>query len=79
METARVFWSGNSQAVRLPKAFRFPEGTNVVEVRKKGSQLILEPVSEREFPEEFWAVFGTLPEELCRPNAVPQRREELKL
>jgi len=23
MNTAKVFWSGRSQAVRLPKAFRF--------------------------------------------------------
>ena len=23
METAKVFWSGRSQAVRLPKTFRF--------------------------------------------------------
>ena len=43
METAKVFWSGRSQAVRLPKAFRF-EGDEV-RIRRHGSAVILEPVA----------------------------------
>ncbi len=42
METARIFWSGRSQAVRLPKAFRF-EG-NEVRIRQHGAAVILEPI-----------------------------------
>lgn len=42
METAKVFWSGRSQAVRLPKEFRF-EGTEV-RIRRHGAAVILEPV-----------------------------------
>ncbi|WP_216851240.1 antitoxin, partial [Acidisphaera sp. L21] len=42
MATAKVFWSGRSQAVRLPKEFRF-EGTEV-RVRREGKAVILEPV-----------------------------------
>lgn len=42
MTTAKLFWSGNSQAVRLPKEFRF-EGKEV-NIRKQGRQVILEPI-----------------------------------
>lgn len=44
METAKIFWSGRSQAVRLPKAFRF-EGSEV-RIRRHGSAVILEPVAQ---------------------------------
>ena len=44
METAKVFWSGRSQAVRLPKDFRFQ--TNEVRIRRHGNQVILEPLAE---------------------------------
>ena len=43
METAKVFWSGRSQAVRLPKEFRF-EGDEV-RIRRHGCAVILEPVA----------------------------------
>lgn len=43
METAKVFWSGRSQAVRLPKAFRFD--TDEVRIRRHGRAVILEPVA----------------------------------
>lgn len=60
METAKLFQNGNSQAVRLPKAFRIP-GTEV-KIFKHGKQVILEPIetswdslfeSLSEFPEDF--------------------------
>jgi antitoxin VapB len=41
MKTARVFRSGNSQAVRIPKEFRI-EGDEV-EILKKGRSLVLRP------------------------------------
>ncbi|MGF1455632.1 MAG: antitoxin [Alphaproteobacteria bacterium] len=40
--TAKLFMNGRSQAVRLPKAFRF-EG-EAVRIRRKGRQVILEPL-----------------------------------
>ncbi len=42
METARVFWSGRSQAVRLPKEYRFKG--NEVRIRQHGAAIILEPI-----------------------------------
>jgi antitoxin VapB len=44
METAKVFWSGRSQAVRLPKSFRFE--TSEVRIRRHGSTVILDPVAQ---------------------------------
>ncbi|MBV8547684.1 MAG: AbrB/MazE/SpoVT family DNA-binding domain-containing protein, partial [Acidobacteria bacterium] len=40
--TARVFKTGRSQAVRLPKEFRFDSDT--VLVHRDGTSVILEPV-----------------------------------
>jgi antitoxin VapB len=44
MEKAKLFWSGRSQAVRLPKDFRF-EGDEV-SIRRRGSAVILEPMGD---------------------------------
>ncbi|WP_028312236.1 antitoxin [Derxia gummosa] len=43
METAKLFWSGRSQAVRLPKEFRI-EGSEV-RIRRHGAAVILEPIA----------------------------------
>jgi antitoxin VapB len=42
MEIAKVFWSGRSQAVRLPKQFRFDSDT--VRISRRGNAVILEPI-----------------------------------
>jgi antitoxin VapB len=39
MSTARVFKSGNSQAVRLPKEFRFD--VDEVEIFRRGDEIVL--------------------------------------
>jgi antitoxin VapB len=44
METAKIFWSGRSQAVRLPKDFRFD--TDQVRIRRHGNAVILEPIAD---------------------------------
>lgn len=43
MELAKIFWSGRSQAVRLPKGFRF-QGDKV-RIRRRGNSVILEPIA----------------------------------
>lgn len=43
MDIAKLFWSGRSQAVRLPKEFRI-EGTEV-RIRRHGHAVILEPLA----------------------------------
>ena len=44
MKTAKVFWSGRSQAVRLPRAYRV-DGREV-RIRRRGRAIVLEPVSD---------------------------------
>jgi antitoxin VapB len=53
---AKLFWNGRSQAVRLPKEFRF-EGDRV-RVTRMGAGVLLEPVAvdaKKESPEELFA------------------------
>ena len=50
-ERAKLFAHGGSQAVRLPKAFRF--GGTEVYIRREGDKVILEPVGHD--AEAFWA------------------------
>lgn len=47
MTTAKIFQHGGSQAVRLPKAFRFG-GTEVL-IEKHGNDVVLKPVSAAKF------------------------------
>jgi antitoxin VapB len=44
MQTAKLFWSGRSQAVRLPKEFRLPG--EQVRIRRHGNAVILEPFAD---------------------------------
>lgn len=65
---AKLFQTGRSQAVRLPKEFRF-KGDSVL-VRRQGASVILEP---DDWPEDYVASFAGVPAELVRP---PQGKVE---
>ncbi len=41
--TAKLFFNGRSQAVRIPKAYRF-EGVDEAIIRKEGDALVIAPV-----------------------------------
>lgn len=72
MQFARLFNNGNSQAVRLPKEFRF-EGDEVV-IRKVGSAVILLP--KRYAFDELKALLdeiGPLDLERNQPRAEQER------
>ena len=74
MTYARVFQSGNSQAVRLPKEFRFD--SEAVSIRRVGSAVILEPLDE--WPLGYVASFAGASSDLERPaQGVQQDRESL--
>ncbi len=49
--TAKIFMNGRSQAVRLPKEFRFD--TSVVTVERMGDAVVLRP--HKQTKEEWWA------------------------
>ncbi|MBI4483680.1 MAG: AbrB/MazE/SpoVT family DNA-binding domain-containing protein [Acidobacteria bacterium] len=63
---AKLFQNGGSQAVRLPKECRFPEGQREVLVRQEGRRVVLEPVDE--WSERFRACLGAWREEIPRPE-----------
>ena len=75
MTTAKVFMTGRSQAVRLPKEFRF-EGTEV-EIFRRGDEVIL-----REKPvtvDRLFKVLAQMPNDFYaeeRVDVPPQEREE---
>lgn len=72
MQTARLFWSGRSQAVRLPKDFRF-QG-EAVRIRRHGNAVILEPVAD----EWSWldAIAGKLDDDFVQAvNERPRQQE----
>jgi len=52
---AKIFKNGRSQAVRIPKAFRFKG--NEVKISKEGDKVILEPLERSKWPEGFWDIF----------------------
>jgi antitoxin VapB len=70
---ASVFWTGRSQAVRLPKEFRFE--TETVLIRREGSTVILEPM--RDWPEGYAESFAGIPDDFERPpqGKVEKRRK----
>jgi len=57
---AKIFKNGRSQAVRLPKEFRF-EGTEV-RIRKQGDKVILERLKKSKWPDGFWDIFTPDPQ-----------------
>lgn len=67
---AKLFQNGGSQAVRLPKECRFPDGQREVLVHQEGRRVILEPVEE--WSEEFLGCLGAWTEDIPRPPQVPE-------
>jgi virulence-associated protein VagC len=58
--TARVFKSGNSQAIRLPKALRLR--THTVRIEKTGrGLLILDPKAEKQRVKALAKLYGSCP------------------
>ncbi|MGA9963765.1 MAG: type II toxin-antitoxin system VapB family antitoxin [Terriglobales bacterium] len=76
MSTARVFRSGNSQAVRLPKQFRLK--SNEVEIFRRGDEIVLrekDGTMVRAFD-----LLANLPDDLDlagRKKDPPQKRKRL--
>jgi antitoxin VapB len=67
---AKLFWNGRSQAVRLPKEFRF-EGEEV-EIRREGGKVILEEVRRvRRWPRGYWERLGELARGVDFPDVPP--------
>jgi antitoxin VapB len=61
---AKVFWTGRSQAVRLPQEFRFQ--TDTVLVSREGERVVLEPADE--WPVDYVESFTGVPADFARPR-----------
>ena len=76
MAAARVFRSGNSQAVRLPKEFRF-KGKEV-EIFRRGEEIVLRERGKG--LERAFEILASLPDDFLpegRVDAPPQQRDGL--
>lgn len=51
MLTAKIFESGRSQAVRIPKEFRFDENLKEVYINRVGDVIMLTPINSK------WSTF----------------------
>lgn len=61
-----MFRNGRSQAVRLPKEFRF-EGSEV-KIRREGEAVILEPLERPGWPEGFFEAIRVEDDDFARPE-----------
>ena len=73
-QKAKVFWTGRSQAIRLPKEFRFE--TDTVLVHRKGQAVVLEPAYD--WPAGYVESFAGVPDDFARPpQGDPEKRTSL--
>ena len=75
METAKIFTTGRSQAIRLPKRFRF-SGAEVA-IRKEGANVILSPISKKSALEAFLALPGCPDFTVERDSAQQLQKRDL--
>ncbi len=75
MRTAKVFRSGNSQAVRIPVEFQFD--TDEVEIFRRNDELVLRKKASS--LEQAFHLLGSLPADFMqeRKDEVPQERAGL--
>lgn len=67
---AKLFWNGRSQAVRLPREFRF-EGKEVT-IRREGDRVILEPLrATRGWPPGYWERLREYARDFTFPDVPP--------
>ena len=72
--TAKLFWNGRSQAVRLPKEFRMPG--KEVRIRRQGAAVVLEPIADGwEWLDDVGKAEDFFPDGRNQPAMPPPRPE----
>ena len=73
MTSAKLFLNGRSQAVRLPKAFRF-EGLTEVQIERDGDRVILSPGRKPSIERLIGALdqFESYPDRSQPPSSDPR-------
>ena len=74
---AKLFKNGRSQAVRLPKEFRFE--AEAVSIRREGRRVVLEPLPRRQWPKAYWKSWGRHSKGIDLVKALPAGRSEIEL
>lgn len=77
MDSAKVFMTGRSQAVRLPKAYRFDSDEVLIERRPDGA-LLLRPKPKLPLGERLRQILQDLPDDptFVRPEQPPLERDD---
>jgi antitoxin VapB len=74
MDIAKVFMTGRSQAVRLPKAYRFETSEVLIEKRPDGA-VVLRPKPAQGLGERVWALLEGMPDDPTFERPEPLRLE----
>ena len=75
--TAKLFQNGQSQAVRLPKAFRFDNATEVL-IKKVDGVVMLIPKTDEAIWSRMFECLGEFSDDYLNERTQPdQKREEL--
>lgn len=72
---SRVFKSGNSQAVRIPKDLAFGPTVQEVEIERHGDGLLIRPARRESF-EGLDHVLKAFPQEFMAAGRAPQKQSE---
>ncbi len=78
MQTTKVFQSGNSQAVRLPKEFQFK--VKEVEIFRRGEEVVLRKKRKKSLADAFHALASLSDDFMQEGRQQPplqKRREDL--
>ncbi len=72
---SRVFRSGNSQAVRIPKDLAFDPAVQEVEIERHGDGLLIRPARRESF-DGLVRVLTAFPQEFMAAGRAPQDQSE---
>ena len=72
MNRAKIFKNGDSQAIRLPKEFRF-KGKEVY-IRKEGNNVIISPIDDS--VDRLWKTINSLSDDFNLERNQPKTNEK---
>ena len=73
LPTAKVFTTGNSQAVRLPKAFRVNTREMWITKNEVTGEIVLRPKDDDQRRRNLETLFKMIEEDLFTENFIPER------
>jgi antitoxin VapB len=77
MTTAKLFQNGRSQAVRLPKEYRFDSNENEVVIKRLGKAVVL--ISKSELKNVFLGSLAKFPNDFEIERNADKSAREIKL